>query len=215
MSNVSWEYQLPNCDPPKYELYKQELQKNINDAFERKDELVKIKKYDSEIIFDHEHGNHREHNLNTKLERVVRRTLFVQDYVQDWNTFMEMPDVSMITKLVLDGCGRRKLDDLDTPELLAKLNECKSLENLILANNELTDEFGVRFGEMLATNSTLIDLDLQTNKFTEATGLGLELALNNNRTLLELNVSGNLLKEEGGAAIIRGLRDNKTLRVLS
>lgn len=88
--------------------------------------------------------------------------------------------------------------------------QCR-VQALEMAAMELGEEGGVAVGKMLATNTSVTDINLACNKIGDIAGTALAEALKVNTTLTFIDLDGNKLGDVAGTALAEALKVNTAL----
>ena len=112
----------------------------------------------------------------------------------------------------------KALTELNTIEKVKKLAEViqinKTLQELNISKNNITDEGAQRLAEAIQINKTLQELNISKNNITDEGAKRLAEAIQVNTTLQELNISKNWISKEGVMKIVEACTKNRTLHKL-
>eukprot|EP01064_Diplonema_japonicum_P015340 TRINITY_DN23056_c0_g1_i1.p1 TRINITY_DN23056_c0_g1~~TRINITY_DN23056_c0_g1_i1.p1 ORF type:complete len:754 (+),score=213.76 TRINITY_DN23056_c0_g1_i1:49-2310(+) len=124
------------------------------------------------------------------------------------NVFKTVP-VLRVLKLDGNECGEA------AEELAQTIKDNRSLTHLSMCKCEISPEAGVRIGDMLAVQATLVKLEMQDNLLGNEGAIAIAQALHANTTLRFLDIGNNKVSDAGGKALAEMIASNNTLQHLN
>lgn len=122
-----------------------------------------------------------------------------------------LPSLCATTHLVKIDCSENGLRGNVTAFALVLGRADSTLEELVLAENGISDSGAQELAESLKRNSRLALLDLKGNSVGDKGGIEIAEALRTNPSLKTLDLAGNPIWAAGASALASALRDNNVL----